>query len=198
MFPEKIFLVYRVNGKPYIGSQWSDVINEEDMKFLKECIKSQNSLNKVDTLKIKMRDFLQGGEVFSSGKELEDIALEFEKNRNFKKLDEESKDRFYFYLNEYRKSFEKEAREVDNSTKVYLMLDEKNGAYKIGRSNSPEVRESTLQSEKPFIKLIDSWKGEFSDETELHRKFKEKRIRGEWFDLDEDDVIYIQNYFNNK
>ena len=77
--------------------------------------------------------------------------------------------------------------------KTYLMKDENTGFVKIGKSIHPQKRESTLQSEKPVISLF-----KVCDkliESELHNKFKNKRIRGEWFDLTKKDITYIlSNY----
>ena len=42
----------------------------------------------------------------------------------------------------------------DESCCVYLMIDTVNNYHKIGISNNPEVRESTLQREKPSIELM--------------------------------------------
>lgn len=79
---------------------------------------------------------------------------------------------------------------------VYLMIDTTNNFYKIGISNKPEYREKTLQSEKPTIELIIS--KDFpsrqiaeSIEKALHNTFKDKHVRGEWFNLSTDDVDEI-------
>ena len=79
---------------------------------------------------------------------------------------------------------------------VYLMKDETNGYHKIGISNKPEYRERTLQSEKPTIVLLCA--KEFPTriiaeaiESALHKAFEGKRLRGEWFALDEKDVLDI-------
>ena len=80
---------------------------------------------------------------------------------------------------------------------VYLMKDETNGFYKIGISNKPEYRERTLQSEKPTIVLLKSKEYPTRTiaeaiESALHKAFGEKRLRGEWFELDSkevDDII---------
>ncbi|MFA5618950.1 MAG: GIY-YIG nuclease family protein [Weeksellaceae bacterium] len=79
---------------------------------------------------------------------------------------------------------------------VYLMNDTVNNFHKIGISNNPEYRERTLQSEKPTIELIAS--KEFpvrkiaeSFEKALHETYSKKRIRGEWFDLSQEDVQHI-------
>ena len=81
---------------------------------------------------------------------------------------------------------------------VYLMHDTSNGYYKIGISNKPQYREKTLQSEKPTIELIESKKFPIrkiaeSFEKSLHIVFAEKRIRGEWFELNEIDVEHLIN-----
>lgn len=84
----------------------------------------------------------------------------------------------------------------DERCNVYLMHDSVNNYYKIGISNSPEYRERTLQSEKPTIILLCSKsfpKRKIADilEKTLHDTYSNKRIRGEWFNLNEEDVIDI-------
>lgn len=80
---------------------------------------------------------------------------------------------------------------------VYLMHDTSNQYYKIGISNNPKYREHTLQSEKPTIELLVAKKFPIrkiaeSIEKALHDTYSEKRIRGEWFDLTEEDVEHIK------
>jgi hypothetical protein len=63
-------------------------------------------------------------------------------------------------------------------------------------SNNPEYRERTLQSEKPtIVKLCAK---EFPNraiagafESALHKTFESKRLRGEWFELDDNDITAI-------
>lgn len=81
---------------------------------------------------------------------------------------------------------------------VYVMLDKNTGYYKIGKSINPQLRESTLQSEKPTIKMVHCFDAEDYSERYLHRVYKHKRIRGEWFDLDVNDLIEIKKYFINE
>lgn len=95
----------------------------------------------------------------------------------------------------YNKSIEKNSFE-SNICHVYLMYDSSNNYYKIGISNKPEYRERTLQGEKPTIELICS--KDFpnrgiaaSIENALHTNFSSKRIRGEWFELEQSDVVDI-------
>lgn len=85
---------------------------------------------------------------------------------------------------------------ADDTCYVYLMQDTSNGYYKIGISNQPEYRERTLQSEKPTIEKICA--KAFPNrtiagaiESALHKAYESKRLRGEWFALDANDVIAI-------
>lgn len=66
---------------------------------------------------------------------------------------------------------------------VYLMLNDRNGHIKIGVAKDPKHRERTLQSEEPRIFVIATAPGGMAIESSLHRKYKEYRLRGEWFGL---------------
>ena len=80
-------------------------------------------------------------------------------------------------------------------TYVYVIKCLKTGRYKIGRSVDPGFREKTLASEAPEIETIFiSPLTSLKSEKEIHREFKNKRIRGEWFGLNEDDLIKIKNW----
>jgi len=79
---------------------------------------------------------------------------------------------------------------------VYLMRDHTNNYYKIGISKTPEYRERTLQSEKPSIEMIcnkklPSRKIAEAFEKALHIAYADKRIRGEWFNLDDNDLAQL-------
>lgn len=99
-------------------------------------------------------------------------------------------------IDNYKPLSKFEFRENINSNEschLYLMKDLANGYYKIGISNSPEYREKTLQSEKPTIELISS--KEFSNrkialafESSIHKSYDNKRLRGEWFEFNQNDV----------
>jgi hypothetical protein len=86
----------------------------------------------------------------------------------------------------------KQADKPKTATKgfVYLMRNNRNGYHKIGASKKPAVRERTLQSEDPDISLLvaKEFPDMFKRERELHREFKEKRLRGEWFDLADEEI----------
>jgi len=81
----------------------------------------------------------------------------------------------------------------DENCYVYLIKDVRNNSYKIGISITPKMRERTLQSEQPKIKLIAAKKYinrkiAGAIEKALHETYGHKRQRGEWFILDEEDI----------
>lgn len=85
---------------------------------------------------------------------------------------------------------------ADETCYVYLMHDTSNGYYKIGISNQPEYRERTLQSEKPTIEKIcaKAYPNRTiagAIESALHKAYDSKRLRGEWFSLDANDITAI-------
>lgn len=76
-----------------------------------------------------------------------------------------------------------------NQTKTYVMKNKRSGLYKIGKSNNPKYREKTLQSEEPNIVMIKVWNKDI--EAQLHKEYKNFRVRGEWFKLNKIQVQYI-------
>ena len=85
------------------------------------------------------------------------------------------------YKNSYKKS--------NGNIKTYLIKNNRNGFYKIGRSINPLKREKTLQSEEPDIVLVKTWSRNI--ESKLHIEYKDYRVRGEWFELSKAQVKYI-------
>lgn len=87
---------------------------------------------------------------------------------------------------------DEEKKPAPREGNVYLMRDNRSGYHKIGfTSGEPTFRESTLQAEQPDIELIwHVWK-DMAYEAYLHEIFADKRVRGEWFDLDENDLQEI-------
>ncbi|KAA6438825.1 GIY-YIG nuclease family protein [Dyadobacter flavalbus] len=79
---------------------------------------------------------------------------------------------------------------------VYLMIDDANNLYKIGFSKDPKYRESTLQGEKPSIRLLGSFSGTLQDEKQLHFDFSDFRVRGEWFKIPDNILPSLLIHFN--
>ena len=66
------------------------------------------------------------------------------------------------------------------------------GFVKIGVTNNVPGRLSALRTASPFpVGLLGLVEGTAKDEADLHGYFKAKRVRGEWFALNEDDVLGI-------
>lgn len=83
---------------------------------------------------------------------------------------------------------------VNKPTRIYLMQNRANGLWKIGHSQTPRFREKTLQSQEPDIHLLCDYPGTIQIERNLHAMFGHKRRRGEWFDLDNEDVAAIRTH----
>lgn len=66
---------------------------------------------------------------------------------------------------------------------IYLCRNKRNGLVKIGYTTNPTYREKTLQSEEPEVFFEQIYEGTLDQEQELHRRFADRRIRGEWFEL---------------
>lgn len=72
---------------------------------------------------------------------------------------------------------------------VYLMKNERNGYFKIGFSKKPpSYREYTLQSQEPEVSLVAYAESFLEVEKIFHKHYGEKRVRGEWFALDQEQV----------
>ena len=80
---------------------------------------------------------------------------------------------------------------------VYLMKDSALPELtKIGKSNQPYYRERTLQGEKPTISMykytrLKNEEEAFKFERMLHDKYDDKRVRGEWFKINNDDLFSL-------
>jgi len=86
---------------------------------------------------------------------------------------------------------------VDETTeKVYLMYDLSNDLTKIGESKKPKYREGTLHGKQPDVHLLHYWEVPKKVERELHKKYKHKRKRGEWFDLNINEIVEIRDYLD--
>lgn len=162
-------------------------LNEEYIRSLKEL--------SVVKWQIKSNDgeILDWGNSFHQDKKYDAIFKKF-----IVKLENEVKNNIpESEILKYRKDKENQQNDsTSTSCFVYLMKDTTNLYYKIGISNKPEYREKTLQSEKPSIELIcckefPSRKMARTIESALHSTYSEYQIRGEWFELSDEDVTEI-------
>lgn len=79
---------------------------------------------------------------------------------------------------------------------VYVIRDiDVTGFYKIGRTNDPYVRLSAFEVKLPFqieIVTVLSCNNAMLMEKQLHDRYALKRVRGEWFQLSDEDVQSIK------
>ena len=83
---------------------------------------------------------------------------------------------------------------------VYLLKAE-NGLYKIGFSRKLDERMHAIKKAIPMkLELVYHHYRRFGQEAELelHRFFTNKRVQGEWFTLDDEDVQYFKDYFTSE
>lgn len=89
----------------------------------------------------------------------------------------------------------KSEKRAQNSLGFVYLLQSQSGHYKIGRTTNPQNRLKTFSVKLPFeveyICLIQV-QDMYQMESELHTRFAEKRINGEWFNLSPEDVNYIK------
>lgn len=78
---------------------------------------------------------------------------------------------------------------------IYLIENQQNSAYKIGFSENPEKRLKALQTSNPTkLKLVATLEGDQQLEKEFHKKFKDFRLLGEWF---ENKREILDSFFNS-
>jgi len=97
----------------------------------------------------------------------------------------------HVFLNEEASKYFK--RDCDG----YVYLVKADNLYKIGMSSNPEKRMETLRYRPPYpTKLIHAFRTPQcrKDEWLLHIIFRDKRVVGEWFILDEDDIAWIKTH----
>ena len=79
---------------------------------------------------------------------------------------------------------------------VYLLKIKGKSQYKIGVTTNLEKRLTQISPKMPFALNVEhKIKSDkiYSLEEKLHNKFKDKHIKGEWFELNKDDVNYIKS-----
>lgn len=80
-------------------------------------------------------------------------------------------------------------------TKIYVMFDKNTGYYKIGRSKNPKKRHKTLRVGNPNIELLFFHDGRIRDERRVQAMFEDKKVHGEWYNLNGKDLTKIKEYF---
>ena len=81
--------------------------------------------------------------------------------------------------------------------KEYVYLTKSDFGYKIGRTTRPDQRPLIVAGNMPIqLEVIVVVEVENSRESEkqLHSRFEDKRLRGEWFSLDAADVEVVKGF----
>ena len=168
-------------------------------------------INAEDLIRLETKNFLkwqitnEDGEIIKSGNNTCCVDI----NDSTGITERLSYEVFRDFIEKFNKTiqsnFTEEEHEIEEILKdkpkdgcyVYLMIDTTNNFYKIGISNHPEYREHTLQSDKPTIELLKAKRFPSrviaeAIESSLHKVFANKRIRGEWFNLNETEVDEVK------
>lgn len=88
-------------------------------------------------------------------------------------------------------------------TFVYLIRDLDTKLIKIGHSTDPDQRLRSLKKQPTLLprqnnfELLFAWQSCPCREQYLHALFVSQRVRGEWFDLDEDDIDFVRATFHH-
>lgn len=106
-------------------------------------------------------------------------------------------------VNDNVKKFMRAKRRIDRGidcsdngdTWVYVIKDDTTGHHKIGFSKNPARRASEFSSPIHGTTTLHCFRGGRIEEKILHDFYKRKRIDGEWFDLQQDDIEYIKKNF---
>ena len=100
---------------------------------------------------------------------------------------------FYFYFGSCYASAG--TNKSNKNQKTYLVQNSTTGLYKIGKTaNEVKIRVAQFTG----MSAGDNYIHGFIDrdiEQQLHKKYKDKRIKGEWFDLSQQDVNEILELF---
>jgi Meiotically up-regulated gene 113 len=169
------------------------------MRFTAILAEKYNGVNAIlafNTYQNKLRGFLEKLDFFTTTS----LELEPYKGKNAMMISTAPRgikniiliDPADFYRTFFNNNYKNE--NMENLDYVYLMVNNDTGYIKIGTSRNPRHREKTLHSQEPKIFIIAKWRCEKKVEKELHEKFKAKRIRGEWFNLQLIDLKRIQEF----
>lgn len=155
-----------------------------------------DALDAFNTFQTKLRGFLEKLGFFTiTNLELEvfegkSAVMMGTSPRGIIKVDFIDKTQYYrdFFNNNYN------IKSLEGADCVYLMLNNDTSLIKIGTSKKPEYRERTLHSKEPSIFIIAKWRCSKEVEKQLHTKFSNKRIRGEWFRLTLTELTNLEEF----
>jgi len=199
--------MFYVNGKHEIKGDIIQLqLNDKDyfkllLRFcnlLAENYEDVNALMAFNTFQQKLRGFLEKRKIVTvSSLELRNLkgennVLATTNERGIYIVDFIDQKKFY---REFFNNIHDNPIEIGKNY-VYLMVNEETGLIKIGKSINPIYRERTLHSQEPSVHRIAMWCCDQQVEKELHKLFKHKHGRGEWFKLTLRDLAILENHMN--
>lgn len=118
------------------------------------------------------------------------------KNREADRIEQEKKDR---REREERKA-QKFQKKPETPCDIYLIKDAIRGVHKIGKAVNFNERFKQLRTANAGIEKVAHYKGLPSDEVAIHAVLEglNKRVSGEWFSLNEEDIAYFHFYFRKE
>ena len=122
---------------------------------------------------------------------------------NINEIDEDIDELNEYICNSLNASYfgtKKESIKKSKGGFIYLFKCENTNSYKIGRtSKSISSRISQLKTANPYINEVLSFKtDDVSEEAMWHERFKDKNINREWFNLSQEDIKEMEDYYKNK
>lgn len=132
---------------------------------------------------------LYSDELLDIGKNLIKFA-KLHNNQEIERYNNKRKKEFYNQIISWVKT-------PKEKPKGYIYIMECGGKYKIGLSKDVERRKKELDK-RPFAVNIVYKSPLIEDiyeiEKELHYRFENKKINGEWFNIDNNDIEFIKDY----
>ena len=86
-----------------------------------------------------------------------------------------------------------------NAKEVVYFISDPEGLTKIGKTNDLERRFRNIQAMSPKVlevryRILVDPRDVFETERYFHKLFRGKRKHGEWFDLDDKDILFVREY----
>jgi hypothetical protein len=85
--------------------------------------------------------------------------------------------------------------DITATSVIYVALCTHCNLCKIGTTNNLSGRTKTLRTANPYLQMLYFGSGSYLMEGHFHRLFEDKKVRGEWFDLDSEDIRLLVEGF---
>lgn len=150
------------------------------------CILTFTQLKELVNMVMEIYDYLDD-------EQIEQINLN-RREREFMEWVESNNGRSYQDVMENR--YKKKQKHEPKPKRGYVYVIEGQGFYKIGRAKDANARLAHFGTKLPFpIEVVCVIESEdyVGLEAKLHRRYKSKRVNGEWFDLVPEDLEYLKS-----